>query len=170
MKKYEGGKNMGGVNRIQYCPIEDVDSIPAVQGVVITGPVVFKATKGWLDMYATPGTMQYEIDVDDSDNCDIGTIKLIGTTPKLTPVIESILQDLPRHKYLVRFWDNNRYCRIIGNKQTPVNFKVSSATGATGAASNGSKFEFSNQQLGRIPYYYQPGVVDFPNAEDASVL
>lgn len=168
--KFTGGKNMGGVNRLEYCLASGITSIPDSNGIVVNGPVVFKAGYSWSELYCTKNSMSYDIDSEDSDNGVIHKIKITGNIPKLTPVIEQQLAELLNQKIIVRFWDNNRYCRIAGILENPLKTKRSGSTGTTGANYNGNKIELSAELSDPVPYYYEAGVVVFPNAEDMSVL
>lgn len=170
IKKYTGGKNMGGVNRLEYCLVSGFTSIPEQNGVVVTGPVTFKAGNQWNELYCTKGSMSFEIDSDDSDNGTIHKIKITGNIPKLTPVIEKQLAEILEQKMIVRFWDNNRYCRIAGLIRNPLKAKLSGSTGTNPSNYNGNKIEIYAELTERVPYYYEAGVVPFPNTEDLSVL
>lgn len=171
INKYPGGKNMGGVNALEYSFASSIDSMPQQNKIVLTGPVIFKPTFSWQKFYFSTGTCFYKIQSSDTENGPLHEIQIQANLPKLTPVIESMLESLAENnKIIVRFWDNNRYCRIAGVKENPLSIEFDSSTGKSNAEKNGTDFLIKGSFIQRIPYYYQPGVVDFPNSEDGSVL
>lgn len=170
IKKFGGGKNMGGVNRIETARVVDIITFPSSNGLVITGPFTFAAGKGWNELYITKQSTGFEIESDETDSGILSECNIAGFIPKSTPIITAALADLLANDFIVRFWDNNRYCRIIGSLENPIIFKYRTRTGQNGSDKNGTDFTMKNAFVGKAQYYYQPGIVTFPNAEDSAVL
>lgn len=163
INKFPDYFNLGGVELIQFAPIEDIESIPAHdRDNKITGPLTFKAGKAWLDLYLTEGTINYEFSEEENDNGGLITSVLSGDLPKLSQENETKLLGSIRKRFIIRFKDNNGQYRIMGTLINPVRSIKKGRTGNTSSAKNNLTITFTWQYKHQAAFY-KDGTISIPN-------
>lgn len=163
INKYSDYFNIGGNELLQFVPIEDIDVMPVHdRDNKITGPLTFKAGKGWLDLYLTEGTIQYEFTEEENDHGGLITSVVSGDLPKLTQENETKLLGTIRKKFIIRFKDNNGHYRIMGTLTNPVRSIKKGRTGNTASSKNNLTITFTWQYKHQAAFY-KDGSISIPN-------
>lgn len=163
INKYQEHFNLGGVELIQFAPIEDIESIPVHdKDNKVTGPLTFLAGKNWLDLYFTEGTINYEFTEEENDNGGLITSVLTGDLPKLTQENETKLLGSIRKRFIIRFKDNNGQYRIMGTITNPVRTIKKGRTGNNSSAKNSITITFTWQYKYQAAFY-KDGSISIPN-------
>jgi hypothetical protein len=147
-------ENVGGIFLFRYIPVEDVESIVEPIDSRITEPVVLKAGKRWFEFYATPGTIKFEEEPQESSHGDYFKIKFSGNTPKDRQETISAFNKMKNKHFILDYTDNNLFRKLVGNISYPLKFKKSTSTGAQAQNKNGYAFEFYGDVLNESPEYY----------------
>ncbi len=136
------GDNIGGLQKLEFIPIIDVDSIPdPVQGT-IDDPIL-KLGKRWFQCYFSPGTLGFSEEKNNSGAGIQYNPVLTPFIPKDNPELSAILREMDGYLFLVKYQDNNGYMKLVGDLNTGLRFESSLSTGNTPAERNGHKLKFT---------------------------
>jgi hypothetical protein len=146
--------NLGGIFLLRYIPKDDVESIVEPINGRVTEPVVLKANKRWFEFYATPETLKFNEEQQESPQGDYFKIKLTGATPKDRADIISAFNKMKKPSFIIDYTDNNGLRKLVGTITEPLRFKHSSTTGDKAPSKNGHSFEFFGDVIDKSPEYY----------------
>jgi hypothetical protein len=151
--------NLGGCRQFQFIPVEDVISMPDHKDYVIIEPPVVKFGKTFLIAYSTPKTLIF---TEKQENNAAGTFfiqNITGFYPRVHPVVISLFKSMQNRKFLAVITDNNKYVRLAGSLEQPLEFRYSLSTGNTPTERNGISYEFFCQSP-HPAFFYKPQIID----------
>lgn len=120
----------------------DVIAVTAVVGYARTSTsatpfITLAEGADWTRIYTTPGTLQYRVSSELTDNGPLYTVEIKGFSPDDSPAKSDALDALFRQgKFIVRFTDNSGLVRIAG---TPVEYMAFSDDFSTDADVPGAR-------------------------------
>lgn len=124
------GDNLGGINSIQFIPVEDVISIPDPYGNKIIKPVVLGTGKRLFNAYATRGTIRYTQNPRITAAGTIYDKKLVASIPKEYAENEELYFQMRNRQFIVVYRNNNNIRKILSTLSEPLKFTADLDTGA----------------------------------------
>lgn len=146
--------NLGGIFLLRFIPSNDIETIVEPIDGRVTEPVVLKENTRWYEFYATPETIKFDEDQQQSPHGDYFKIKLTGNTPKDRAEVISTLNEMKNKTFILDYIDNNGTRKLVGTITEPIKFKHTSTTGNTVPSKNGTSFEFYGDVIDKSPEYY----------------
>lgn len=147
-------ENIGGIFLFRFIPTIDVESIPEPINSRITEPITLKSGKRWFNFYATPGSMKFEEEVNNSSHGDYIKAKLTGNTPKGRIEVVSNFNKMLNQTFIIDYTDNNKFRKIVGTLTEPMRFKRIYTTGDKPNTKNSYSFEFYGDITQESPEYF----------------
>lgn len=146
--------NIGSIAKIQFVPIDHVQSMTRpIHGV---GTITLKTNKVWLDLYATPFTAEFKNEFKSDSKGSFFQFSLTGSIPAYSEELNTRINFLTNHSFVVKIYDANGFTRVIGTLDFPCRFSYKGTTGKTTASKNHVTFEFSGRSKYAPIMLYEP--------------
>lgn len=113
------GTNIGGINKILYAFIEDIDNI-AYNEATLIATITLKSGKLWNYLYGTEDTITFSGDEEETDAGTLYKYTADMMIPKDRSEVEIILQDLNDHGIIMKIMNKNGTCRVFGKEDHPI--------------------------------------------------
>jgi hypothetical protein len=137
------GDNLGGGLKLYAVPPSLVTSITA-------GILTLSGTSDVIEIYFTPGTLNIELEHVPSSRDKAGGYhghKITAFIPKIAAEVETELDDMRNHKFVVVVMDGNEQYWAHGTATTTLRFSYSSSTGGDTGDRNGYNFSFEGKTI-----------------------
>ncbi|HPS13158.1 MAG TPA: hypothetical protein PLB87_07770 [Prolixibacteraceae bacterium] len=137
------GDNLGGGLKLYAVP-------PSLVTSIIAGVLTLSDTADAIEIYFTPGTLNIELENIPSSQSKAGgyhTHKISAFVPKIAQDVETELENMRNHKFVVVVMDGNEQFWAHGTATTPLRFSYSSATGGDTNDRNGYTFSFEGKTI-----------------------
>ena len=145
--------NPGGYKGFKFSPLSAVSIYPAIQSGAINLPYTFTQGNGWLDGYATYGTLLFkEIGVP-SDNGKFYNQEITGFVPGDSPELSALMDEMEQQPFIIRLLDPRGKMRVAGTHCYPLIFTAEFNSGGNRPDAKGYTFKFTGQSIFRAPAY-----------------
>lgn len=155
----DGMDNMPGFYKVMFVPARKVVNIPDAVDLVVADDIELKAGANWYQGEFIVTTSNFG----DRDQANAaGTFRpmlLQGYYPGSTPARTWNFHQMRKERYfIVLFYENNGYVRILGSLENPAEFSFEEANGILGAP-GGTGYNISFNASSELPaLYYQAEV------------
>lgn len=150
-----GERNIPGVKKFQYAPIEWIASFPEyrIDPNTINTAVVFIPGKDWLDGAAVVDTLlMKEIQRLSKQGPNL-RVSITGAIAKDTPAINNEFNKMKDYCFIVLITDKNDNIKIVGSVEEPLVFKSDLNTGRKTGDTAGHDFVFSGLLTQKSAFY-----------------
>lgn len=133
--------NIGSIQKLLFIPIDHIDSMSRpIHGY---GSITLKTNKQWFDLYFTPYTADYKMEFKSDHKGSFFTFNLSGSIPTNSAELNTRINFLTNHSFVVKIFDSNGFTRALGSLDFPLKFAYKATTGKSPASKNEIIFEFS---------------------------
>ncbi len=127
---YEIGDNVGGLERIFYVPVEDLDTIPLpASSNIITENILLKTGKKWYYAEFSLDSMGFSCDGSPNKNGVLYKNKLQALASKSNPSLTAWVSDLDNRHFVLLVKANNGEYTLVGDQENYLTFKSGLDTG-----------------------------------------
>lgn len=149
----EHNEQAGGNASFQFAPISYIYAIPLPVDGKVTTEINMNGDYTFLSGYSSPESLSFEEQMQQNAPGPTWQPVVKGFYPKATDDINSLLQEMSGHRFVLIVTDNNGVKRIAGNLSEPLSFRYRSATGVRPSERPGIEFEFSGICTSPSPVY-----------------
>jgi hypothetical protein len=107
------GYNIGGLAKIQVCPVELVSSIPDPVAGVISSPVSFATGGRWFDIYNTFESIWFKQPSMLTNQGKHYEISVEGFIPGQTAELDFLFNQIEQKRHIIKAWDLNGHRLLI---------------------------------------------------------
>jgi len=147
------GSNVSGLQKIEYAPIEWVDSFPDVilvdDAFTVRDSVTFNIGKDWLTADVESGSANYT----EKQAEPKLTAAIVARTAHSNKELVALLNVMGTFNYIARVQDRNGHYRLVGTLDFPLTFKAEFKTGTNINDEKGFKYSFTAELLESAPFY-----------------
>jgi hypothetical protein len=149
-----GTANIGGLSVVEYVEVERVDSFEQRLGSDATQKqVVVLKTGDWLRMPILFSEKMLSESQSSTDQGEVFEQRVEGDLPMHTPAIADQLDQMARHRFLVRLTDRSGQKWIGGTMEQPFRCSSSLSTGDSAAALKKHRISFTTTAIRKAPGY-----------------
>lgn len=120
--KQFSGDNIGGLLRLNFIPVSDIESIDEPYEHRITVPVELKENKRWFSLYATLGTMSFTESGSKTSDGELFDKKITATCPKDRADISALFNEMRNEQFVIDYTDTNGERKLVGSLEEPLQF------------------------------------------------
>ncbi|MGM0530936.1 MAG: hypothetical protein ACQER7_06250 [Bacteroidota bacterium] len=147
-----GNQNLGGANTVQFTSVLNSPSIPEATGHKITEANISLGSGQWNTFYATPGSINVDVNEKEGDAGTVWEVKITLRYPKDQAAATNTFLSMKNEPQIVKVTDNNLVKTLFGNLNTPMRMRFSILRPGEVAGYNGYQVEFYGTLL--YPPYY----------------
>lgn len=145
--------NLGGIIKIQVASVDDIVSIsPAINGRIYDN-IVFKAGRGFYTFIVTDGTPEVNANDKESDEGRFKENSLQFSVPKDREIHFNMFNEMQKSRFVVLYTDKNGKQKLLGNLNSPMQFKYDYRSGAASADFNNYQCEFFSEAPNNVAFY-----------------
>lgn len=147
--------NVGGICKVQFAPVEDIDSIaePSLISGKITSAVQFNAGKDWHTLEGTLNSLDYKEPQAENDGGTYHKQTLKGAISKDDLERNVALNGMGYKDFIVLYHSRNGSIKLIGTLDFPLSFTSSLDTAKSGKGREEYEFAFFGEALEKAPHY-----------------
>jgi len=149
----DGQHNMGSVQKIEFCDVTLISSIPRMQNQLISDPIVFSAGGSWTEIYFTKETSGLSEQEKTSEQGPHYDILINGLLPKRAQATDGQMVDLHGTEFVVKITDGNGKVKLVGSKDSPLRLQTDRTTQPQPEGRNALTYKFTGKSKTRSPYY-----------------
>ena len=152
------GDNIGGLEKFQFIPVNDIISIPRATNHVITEAITIDALSGaqWFDAYVTEGSLGYKETEKKNQHGNSYDRILVGLVPKDTETLADLFDEMEGFRYVIIYTDNNGKKKVVGSIESPLQFKADMDTKVDANGRNGHPITFFGSSSHKAYFYNLP--------------
>lgn len=153
------GDNIGGIEKFQFIPVDDIVFIPRDSNHIINAGIVLKQGARWSNVYMTEGSFGYKETLKKNAHGNSYNNKLVGFVPKDREDLAELFDEMEGSRYVAIYYDNNGKTKLMGSLESPLQFKADLDTKNKASGLNGHKIIFSGNSRHKS-YFFPVGPFD----------
>lgn len=161
--------NLGGIIKIQIATVDDIETISDSIDGRIFDPIVFKAGRGFYSWFVTEGTPEVNAKDKDSDEGRFKENSLRFSIPKDRDTYFHMLNEMQKSRFVVLYIDKNGNQKLLGNLNSPMQFKYDYSSGAASADFNNYGCEFFSEAPNNVAFHNEI-ITDAPGSPIPAIV
>lgn len=148
-----GSHNIGGANTVEFISAGKVIDLPyPVDHTIQESNIQIESGTEWNAFYATPGSIEVNIESEESDAGTIYPVTVRLRYPKDQATVTASFLSMKNNPQIIKVTDNNLVKTLFGNLNTPMRMKFRILKPGEVSGYNGYQVEFTGKLL--YPPYY----------------